>query len=522
VRKIHYALLGGIALIIGGIAIACFNPKRPLASDYARSPSHAIATTEETKLKQAIDPGMKAHPGQSGFELLPRGEDSLLFRIAMIEAAERSLDIQYYIIQDDMTGKLLLEAVLRAADRGVRVRILMDDLNIRGSDPTWPLLNAHPDIEIRVFNPFATRDEPLFTCLSNVFTGLGQFSKRMHNKVLIADNQVAIAGGRNLGDSYFDVSSDFNFRDVDVLAAGPIVAKLSQSFDKYWNDDEAFPITALLQPRDDPEEAAKLHQELRQHWQDEMRKGTIVSQVPLSVQIEQGKIPLLWALAELAADSPSKINTPKEIVGSKPGLRLDQMADEAQHEFIVISPYFVPGKEGTEGLQALIRRDVKVRILTNSLASIDAVVAYTGYRRYRQTLVEDGIDLYETKPVPGTHPHSRRFSSSARDSLHSKIYVVDRRDVMIGSFNLDPRSVNLNTEIVLVIHSPRLADQVVRMFEKATSPSSSFHLVMHNHHLEWITREDDQERLYESEPKAGFWRNVEADLFALLPFENQL
>ena len=520
--RIHYVLMGAIALAIGGITIACFDPKRPLASDYARNPSHAIATTEETTLKRAIDPGTKAHTGQSSFELLTRGEDSLLLRIAMIEAAERSLDLQYYMIQDDVTGKLLLEAVLRAADRGVRVRILMDDLNMRGSDPTWTLLNAHPHIEIRIFNPFATRDEPLFTCISNVFTGLSQFSKRMHNKVLIADNQLAIAGGRNLGDSYFDASGDFNFRDVDVLAAGPIVFHLSQSFDKYWNDDEAFPITALLKPRDAPEEVNKLHEELRQHWQEEMQKGTIVLQVPLAAQLEQDKLPLLWANAELAADSPSKIDAPKEIAVSKPGFRLDKMADEAQHEFIIVSPYYVPGDEGTGALQALVKRGVKVRVLTNSLASIDAVAAFTGYRRYRQALVDGGIDLYEMKPIPGTHPHSRRFSSSSRDSLHSKIYVVDRRDVMIGSFNLDPRSVSLNTEMVLIIHSPALAEQLVSMFAKAISPTLSFHLIMHDGHLEWSAMENNQEEHYESEPKAGFWRDITVNLFALLPLEGQL
>jgi len=511
---------GSLLLLCGGITICCANPKRSALMDYTRTPSYAISASEETGLKNAIAPGMRAHPGQSGFQLLMTGDDSLFRRLAMIHAAERSLDIQYYMIETDMTGKLVLESILRAANRGVRVRILMDDLNRKKSDPIWSLFNAHRHIEIRVFNPFTTRSNPFFTTVKEIATG--HFSRRMHNKVLIADNQAAIMGGRNLGDSYFDASADFNFRDVDVLAVGPIVVKLSRSFDTFWNDDEAFPINALLEPHDRPEAVGKLHDELEENWSEEVQKGTLISQIPFAAQIEQKKIPLVWAPAELAADSPSKIDTPKEEAVSKPGFHLDRMVEGARKEFLFVSPYFVPGKEGTEGLVDLVRRGIKVKVLTNSLASNDVVAVHTGYRRYRQKLVEGGVEVYEAKPVPGTRPKSRRFSSSSRNSLHSKIYVVDRRDIMVGSFNLDPRSLTLNTEMMLVIHSPELAEKVAVMFEKAISPSSSFHVVMHDKELEWVATEKGEEVRYDSEPKAGFWRNVKSHLFALLPFEDQL
>lgn len=521
-KKIHYVWMSLFLLVGGGITICCSSSDRPLATNYRRTASHTLASSVDTTLKRSLAPAISAHRNQSGFELLSTGENSLLRRIAMIEASERSLDIQYYMIQTDMTGQLLLEALLRAANRGVRVRILMDDLNRDKSDPTWSLLNAHRHIEIRVFNPFATRDAPLFAGIKEALTGFDHFTKRMHNKMLIADNQVAIAGGRNLGDSYFDASDDFNFRDIDVLAVGPIVPSMSQSFDKYWNDDEAFPITALVEPVNDPEGVEKLHQELQQNWQTEQQKGMFISPVSLATQLKEGKIPLLWAPAELAVDSPSKIDVPKEIAPSKPGYRLDQLSARAQEEFLIVSPYFVPGDEGTEGLIALVRRGVKVRVLTNSLGSLDVVAVHTGYRRYRQALVEGGVEIYEAKRIPGTRPHSKRFSSTSGDSLHSKIYVIDHRDVMIGSFNLDPRSVSLNTELVLVIHSTQLAAQVVRMFDRATAPSASYHLVMENNRLQWVTRENGQEKRYDSEPKAGFWRNIKVEMFSVLPFEDQL
>jgi len=520
-KKTHYAL-GALVLALIVTAIIFVDPKRPSANEYPRTPSYAISANDSSALKDVIASKIVAHPGQTGFKLITTGKDSLLFRLAMIEAAQRSLDIQYYIIEDDMTGKLVLQALQTAADRGVRVRILMDDLNMRGSDTTWPLLNANPHIEIRIFNPFATRDEPLFTRISDVFTGLGQFSKRMHNKVMIADNQVAITGGRNVGDEYFDASSDFNFHDVDVLAVGEIVPHISKSFDQYWNNKESFPIAALHSLKADSKILSSFREHLQSHWQKKMQDDTITEPSPLTEQLKNDRIALLWANAELAEDNPSKIDLPKAATDSKPANRLDNIAANTHHEFMIVSPYFVPGDEGTQTLAALVKKGVKVKILTNSLASTDVIATYTGYRRYRKSLVEDGIDLYEMQPIPGVHEHSRRFSSASRSSLHSKIYVADRHDVVIGSFNLDPRSVSLNTEMVLVIHSPELAGQLNAMFEKATSPSRSFHLVIQNHQLEWIDSEDGKEHTYESEPDSSFWQKLKLDLFALLPFEDQL
>lgn len=496
--------------------------KRPPATDYAHEHSYAVSSSEATALRSAIQPLSTMNPGMSGFELLTAGEKSFLRRLDMIVAAERSLDIQYYILENDRTGKLLLEALVCAADRGVRVRILLDALNLRKAELLWPLLNAHSNIEIRVFNPFTTLDEPLLTRIKELFTGLGHFNRRMHNKSLIVDNQTAIAGGRNWGDSYFDASTDFNFRDVDVMAVGPIVKKLSRSFDAYWNDDEAFPYKAIVKPHKAKKDVDKMRKRLRGHWEEEVCKGTIGSKLPLPVQLAHGVIPLLWAQAELAADSPSKVNLPVQNIVSKPSRALDKLTHAAEREFIIVSPYLVPGKKGVEDLKALVQRGIKVRILTNSLASIDSVAAHVGYARYRRALIEAGVELYETKPVPGTRPHSRRFSSASRNSLHSKTYMIDQSHVVIGSFNLDPRSINLNTETVLLIHSNELAAQVAKMFEKAISPATSFHVRMRDGCLQWIAEENNQERLYTNDPKSTFWRKLKVRLLDLLPFEDQL
>lgn len=496
--------------------------KRPLATDYARKSTYAISCNEATSLRSAIEPLAAGHAGKSGIELLTAGDKSFLRRLDMIEAAGCSLDIQYYILENDRTGKLLLQSLVRAADRGVRVRILMDALNLRKAEPLWPLLNSHRNIEIRVFNPFVTRDEPLLTRIKEVFTGLAHFNRRMHNKSLIVDNQAAITGGRNWGDAYFDASTDFNFRDVDVMAVGPVVDKLSRSFDAFWNDDEAFPYKALVKPCKSAKKIDRMRTQLHDHWQEEICKGTIGTQLPLPLQLAHGVIPLLWADVKLAADAPSKVDLQVQDVVSKPARALDKLRKAAQREFIIVSPYFVPGKQGTEDLKALVQRGIKVRILTNSLASIDAVAAYVGYARYRRALIEGGIELYETQPVPGTRPRSRRFSSASRNSLHAKTYMIDQKHVVIGSFNLDPRSINLNTETVLLIDSPELAAQVAKMFEKAIAPKTGFQLKMSEGCLQWFAVEKNQERYYYHEPKATYWRRLKARLLDFLPFEDQL
>lgn len=495
---------------------------RPGVDRYAHPESHAIAPSQDSALRRAYAPLAALHPGLSGCALIPGGNEALLYRLALIETAEHSLDAQYYSVQDDMTGKLLLYALLKAADRGVRVRLLVDDITLRKKDPLWTLLNHHPNIELRLFNPFATEDEPYLARLRYLVTKVARFTRRMHNKAFIADNQLSIVGGRNLGDAYFDSSPDFNFRDIDALAAGPVTQEVSADFDRFWNDREAYPFAALRDQALSGEAARKLRQSLAEHWDEEAAKGRLRGLAHLLPTVAHGTLPLVWARAELAGDAPDRIDHKAADNTSAPGGALANLAAGAQHDLVIVSPYFVPEAEGIEWLRALHARGVRVRILTNSLAATDVVAVHAGYRRYREAILAAGAELYEMKPLPGRHPRAGRFASASRASLHTKVYAVDGEHIVLGSMNLDPRSLTLNTEAALVIDSADLAAEVERLFTRAIAPSASYRVTMEDGHLRWRTTEEGHAVFYDWEPKAGFWRRVKVNVLSLLPFENAL
>ena len=501
---------------------------RPPVSDYQRTPSYAITSAQETALGKTLARAIRGHPDQSGFRLIPNGSDAFMMRIALVEAAQKSIDLQYFSTHDDTTGKLLLETLLHAADRGVRVRMLLDDWNLDEFRAGVAALNTHPNIEIRVFNPYMTRDQSILAYVGNAFSRHSQLTRRMHNKALIADNEVAIMGGRNLGDEYFDASADVNFRDMDVLTAGPITGKISKSFDRYWNSVESYPVEALNVPESDGPEIARLREQLQQYWDtvSHSAAGKRLYETSLTKQLQSGQVPLVWAKAELVADSPGKIEQSSEDSDSKPEIKLDQLVNNGQQEFIIITPYFVPLDNGVEWLVSLAGRGVAVQIATNSLASTDVVPAQAGYSHYRRPLVAGGIQLYELKSDKAEPSHRPMFKGSSQSGLHAKLYVIDRRDLMIGSFNLDPRSIKLNTEQVLVIHNPELAGQAVKMFEFISSPSSSYHVTLAggpDSGVVWITvNKKGQEVRYYFDPQAGAWRNITSRFFSILPIDDQL
>jgi len=506
------------------------------ASYYPRTATYALQDTAQTRLGQAYTQAAKHHPGESGFHILPTGPEALMVRIALIEASQKSIDMQYFSTREDTTGKLLLEAVTRAADRGVRVRMLLDDWELEDFEAGAVSLNAHPNIEIRVFNPYSTQDESFFAHIGNVFFDINQFMRRMHNKVLIADNQISIMGGRNLGDEYFDASADVDFRDVDVFASGPITRQISATFDTYWNSDEAFPLSTLNVPPADANKVEQLHANMKQHWDMMMQSpiGKRLDRLPLPHGVKKGDVPLIWARADLAADVPDKINHPSETNASIPGTRIEKMVGKAQHEFIIFTPYFVPLDAGVAWLNGLVARGVAVRIITNSLSSTDMVPAQAGYGHYREALVKGGVDLYEIKSSQPKSSAKSMFKPSSQNGMHAKIYMVDRRDLAIGSFNLDPRSMRLNTEQVLIIHSPELCAKIVPLFDDVTSPTSSYRITLapaapdsdpstsNEGSLVWVTEENGQMVSYDFNPHAGFWRNLTNSLFSVLPIDDEL
>ncbi|KVD02808.1 phospholipase D family protein [Burkholderia ubonensis] len=499
----------------------------PSATTLERTVSHALPADAATPLRDALAAPVAARPGESGFRLLADGAAALQMRIALARAATRTLDMQYYIATEDTTGKLLLGAALYAADRGVRVRMLVDDLNFRDIDRVMAALNTHPNIEIRVFNPFGASQRDVMQRTAIFFTRIDRFTRRMHNKAMIADNQVAIVGGRNLGDEYFSASPTLQFRDLDVLAAGPVTHDISASFDAYWASGSSYPLRVLNHQTFDPKDLDAMRDELRAHWREnaEPYNAKPLNATPLAQQIARGELSLVWAPAEFEADAPDKVAQPTDGYVSPPMRRLAELIRAAQHEFLAFSPYFVPHDAGVKILGDTTARGVRVAILTNSLAATDAVAVQAGYGPYRVPLLRHGVELYEYKARPG---RPRLLGSRSRASLHAKAYVIDRKILVIGSMNLDPRSTHLNTELALVIHSPALAQQVATIFARATQPDESYRVQLAAlsgpgaSELTWIGTDEGVLRTYHVDPYAGLLRNVLTGVFMLLPVDDQL
>ncbi len=499
----------------------------PSATTLERTVSHALPADAATPLRDALAAPGAARPGESGFRLLADGAAALQMRIALARAATRTLDMQYYIATEDTTGKLLLGAALYAADRGVRVRMLVDDLNFHDIDRVMAGLNTHPNIEIRVFNPFGASQRDVMQRTAIFFTRIDRFTRRMHNKAMIADNQIAIVGGRNLGDEYFSASPTLQFRDLDVLAAGPVTHDISASFDAYWASGSSYPLRVLNHQTFDPKELDAMRDELRAHWRKnaEPYNAKPLNATPLAQQIARGELGLVWAPAEFEADAPDKVAQPTDDYVSPPMRRLAELIRAAQHEFLAFSPYFVPHDAGVKILGDTTARGVRVAILTNSLAATDAVAVQAGYGPYRVPLLRHGVELYEYKARPG---RPRLLGSRSRASLHAKAYVIDREILVIGSMNLDRRSAHLNTELALVIHSPALAQQVATIFARATQPDESYRVQLAAlsgpgaSELIWTGTDEGVLRTYHVDPYAGLLRNVLTGVFMLLPVDDQL
>jgi putative cardiolipin synthase len=528
-----------IALLTTTLVAACAT--RPPATALDRPASHALPASDATPLARALAPLEQQHPEQSAVRLLPTGTDALQARIALARAATKTLDMQYYIAQEDNTGKLLLGAALYAADRGVRVRMLVDDLNFKDIDRIMAALNSHDNIEIRVFNPYGSAQRSFSERTQNFFTNLSHFTRRMHNKAMIADNQIAIVGGRNLGDEYFSASPTLQFRDLDVFAAGPVTQKISASFDDYWNSSLSYPLRALNKQKFDASELDKTRDDLRAHWraQADPLNAKPLNATPLAQQIARGEMGLVWARTEFWVDPPSKIERPSDDYKSPPMTRLVDLLDHAQSEFLIISPYFVPHIAGVNALAGVTKRRVRVAVLTNSLAATDAVAVQAGYAPYRIPLLQHGVELYEFKPIQvdgEAGPRAGLFGSQSRASLHAKAYVIDRSILVIGSMNLDPRSAKLNTELALVIHDTSIASQAAHLFDQGIDPKVSWQVHLASaavteelrrtgapqSGLVWTTEQDGSLVTYNFDPEAGFYRNAMTGLFMLLPVDKQL
>ena len=499
--------------IVAALAAGC-TPLPPLEG---RTATLALLDTGSTRLGRAIAPLAAAHPGLSGVLALPDGRDAFAARVLFARGAERSLDVQYYIWHDDLTGVLLLDALRDAAARGVRVRLLLDDNNTAGLDPLLAALDADPNIEIRLFNPFSTRSWRSLGYLSD----FSRLNRRMHNKSFTVDNQVTIVGGRNIGDEYFGAAGDVLFVDLDVLAVGPVVPEVSRDFDRYWNSASAYPVAALVAPADaEPAGALAQRAAALRGTAGAPRYLDAIRNSPFVEQLTQGRLPLEWNTTRLVSDDPAKA-----IGAAQPedrlAVQLQRLWGTPTRQLDLVSPYFVPGEDGAYALADIARRGAGVRILTNSLEATDVAAVHAGYAKWRHTLLRAGVSLFELRRSWGANlPDAGRgrFGSSA-SSLHAKTFGVDGRSVFIGSFNMDRRSIDLNTEMGFVIDSPHLAQQLSQVLE-ARVPERAYEVRLDaNGKLVWIERSGGKTTLHEVEPGASIWKRAGVGILSLLPID---
>lgn len=459
-------------------------------------------------------PGARAKGGRSGVLLVPDGVSAFAVRLQAASSAVRTLDLQYYMWHEDVSGQLLAREVLRAADRGVQVRLLLDDLYVRRTERAMASLTCHPGVEVRLYNPFQLRAWGLLGDLVEMVFASYRLNHRMHNKAWIADRKLVVCGGRNVGDEYFDASGEFNFRDLDLVLTGDAAGQAVRAFERYWTNRRVRPIgqVATLKPTD--QDLHSLRDRLRDNARGEAAKHFLSRVEGVPAQLD--RIPELDSNAvRVVADPPGKgrrgrSSAPELLTAVRTAL------GSAKRRVLLVSPYFVPGRRGARQLMNLARAGVEVSVLTNSLAATDVLAVHGGYAHYRRRLLRAGITLHELKR--GGHRGQTLFGSG-RASLHTKAFVVDDELVFVGSFNLDPRSAYLNTEMGSFVRHKPLADEMTREFDRMTDPERSWAVELAGLRLAWTDQVDGHARVLRHEPDSSAARRIIARVLGWLPLE---
>jgi putative cardiolipin synthase len=507
----------------------------PPAATAPRPPSRTPMPSQETRLGSTFLPRSDAHAGESGFHLISAGVDGLAARIELIDAAQTSLDLQYYIFRADESGNLIVQALLRAAGRGVHIRLIVDDGETVPGDERILSLAAHPGIEVRIFNPLRYRGPSKLLRDAEFLFARSRVDYRMHDKLLVADNVVAIIGGRNIGSQYFQIDPQSQFADDDVVTTGPLVPKLSAVFDEFWNYRLTVPAGVIDPGHASSQALADYEAQLAgQRTRLDALRGDAPANAPRTpfADLMAGRTPLTWAPVDLTYDSPDK----KDIVERRRRGRLlyDAVAARARavdSELIMVTPYFVPTSDELAILHDDRRRGVRIRVLTNSLETAPSLAAEAGYGHYRTGLVQDGVEIHEVRAMPGNTRgtgQSRKISRYGNYGLHGKLYVFDRKTLFIGSWNFDERSKHLNTEIGLLIDSPSLSGDIAARFEALTQPENAYQVTIDagsrpaDPGLVWTTRRNGEIVHDRTEPARSEWQRIAVRLLALLPIDREL
>ena len=495
--------------------------------------------TDDTRLGRALAPQLAEHPGLSGIHPLSDSLDAFAARALLAKAADRTLDVQYYIWHEDISGSLLFDALCEAAERGVRVRLLLDDHGSRGIDQTLAALDAHPRIEVRLFNPIVPRKARMIGYLAD----FSRANRRMHNKSFTADNQATIIGGRNIGDEYFGATDGVLFADLDVLAVGPVVEDVSADFDRYWSSGSAYPVEHLL-PGAAAERRAQPAGATRRLEDDPAALDYLrrVRQSSFAADLLENRLAMEWAPVRMVSDDPAKALGESGPAGNL-SHELSQIIGEPREKIDLVSAYFVPTAAGVEAFAAQTRRGVLVAILTNALEATDVAVVHAGYAKRRKDLLEAGVKLFELRlqsdlsddgssqaegelsverAAPAEHTRALISGGSSGSSLHAKTFSVDSRRVFVGSFNFDPRSMHLNTELGFVIDSPALA-QRIRMRLEEQLPQRAYRVMLSDEgDLYWLERRGNEMVRHDVEPGTSIWLRAFVWVVSLLPIESLL
>lgn len=505
--------LVALTFILGLVSCASAPDRQSIQSQQA-APASEQSTLYD--MERALRQRDAVAGNASGAHLLSEGTRAYAARLAIIASASETLDVQYYLFHQDPTGTILSWSLWEAAERGVRVRLLLDDMEKRPGDFPINILASHPNIHVRMYNPFYWRGGRGW----QLATDFGRLNHRMHNKSLTADNRASIIGGRNVGDEYFAANQEVNFGDMDALLFGPVVRQVSEQFDRYWNSELVFPLH-LLNDEVVPEGDTRRAREQIDRAVEEL-EGTEYAQALVDGKVLQmlqdASLPVTWAPIELWYDTPdlaameARDSTNALVIN-----RLLSLFSQASSELFLISPYFVPRDRGSELLSRKAAEGLKVSVVTNALAATDVVAVHAGYAKKREQLLEAGVKLYEIKARPNVDPKAWSLSSSS--SLHAKTFVIDRRWVFVGSFNLDPRSAWLNTEMGVLIDSPALAEQMLAGVNDLLG-NIAYQVSLHEGELRWQDLYSGE--TFEGEPHADWTRRSGASMLRWLPIESQL
>ena len=525
----HWMRLGLALMAVLFLASGC----AMLPPEFERTPSKAVPLDPGTTLGR-IAKSSQPDPDLSGFRLMPGGDFALNTRLELARRAERTLDVQYYQIHDDETGRYLMRALRDAALRGVRVRVLMDDLYTSGEDALLLALAATPNVELRLFNPFPAGRGSMLARFSASLFDFSRVNRRMHNKLFIADGAMAVAGGRNIGNEYFTQTAGANFIDLDTFVAGALVPRLASLFDQYWNSEYVRPIETVVASDAPREERQRRFEELTGPQSTPPPRppapNDVLGYSPMVEDLKAGKLDLIWTRAEAYADAPERVIGKQVSYGGIPLLDVDsvrynviEQIRRGRSDVTIVSPYLIPGKGGLEAMREVRGRGMKISVITNSLAATDEPVVHTGYRRYREDMLKLGAEIYELSSQRTRRSVRLGLFGTQIGRLHAKSAVIDGRTLFVGSMNFDPRSDVHNTEIGLIIFSREMAQQVLKLIEVLKQQGAyKVRFAPGTERIEWVSEEAGVEQVLTSEPDSTLWDRVMLEILAPLAPESLL